>query len=74
MCIRMMLCVCVYAVNQGGVRLLYIAITLLFLLMTVIAEMMVGGGCGSGGGVAAEDGGTVREAERCSVRRVRPDS
>ncbi|GLD53155.1 raftlin-like protein [Lates japonicus] len=40
--------------GQGGVGELYIAITLLFLLMTVIAEMMVGGefggGTGSGGG------------------------
>lgn len=45
--------VCVYvcsSLGQGGVRLLYIAITLLFLLMTVITEMMLGGEFGGGGG------------------------
>lgn len=39
------------APGQGGVGLLYIAISLLFLLMTVIAEM--GGGGGGGGGTGS---------------------
>lgn len=38
------------APGQGGVRILYIAITLLFLLLTVMAEMMVGEEFGGGGG------------------------
>lgn len=38
------------ATGQGGVRVLYIAVTLLFLLMTVTVEMMVGGEFGGGGG------------------------
>lgn len=64
------LCVCVMCVlqAQGGVRMLYIVITVLFLPMTAIAEVMVGGGgcwCGGRGG---------REARRCSAPRVRPDS
>lgn len=50
MCSWKNLCVFVCALGQGGVRALYIAITLLFLLMTVIAEMMVGGEFGGGGG------------------------
>lgn len=41
-------CVCVCTQCQGGVTVLYIAIVLLFLLMTVIAEMMVGGEFGGG--------------------------
>lgn len=65
------MCLCVCAPGQGGVRVLYIAITLLFLLMTVIVEMMVGGEFGGGGGRVR---GMVREAGRCSARRVRPDS
>lgn len=58
----------VRAPGQGGVGLLYIAISLLFLLMTVIAEME--------GGVEEEEEeeGVVREAGRCSVRLVQPDS
>ena len=36
------MCVFVCAGGQGGVRTLYLDITLLFLLVTVIAEMMVG--------------------------------
>lgn len=81
MCSGKTLCVFVYvcAPGQGGVGELYIAITLLFLLMTVIAEMMVGGefggGTGSGGGGGLEKGGgMVREAGRCSVHCVQPDS
>lgn len=40
------LCVCVMCVlqAQGGVGMLYIVITVLFLPMTAIAEVMVGGG------------------------------
>lgn len=66
---------------QGRVGiLLYIAVTLLFLLMTVIAEATVGGEVAAAavaGGRWSEEGGgrgLVREAGRCSARRVRPDS
>lgn len=67
-----------YVCSRPGRRpdTIYIAITLLFLLLTVMAEMMVGEEFGGGGGGRLLEWrrGVVREAGRCSVRRVRPDS
>lgn len=76
MCAGTRLCVSVYVyvLGQRRVRVLYIAITLLFLPLTVIAKMIAGGEFWWGGGCCSGGGGMVREAGRCSVQRVRPGS
>lgn len=53
MCAGTRLCVCVYVyvLGQWRVRVLYIAITLLFLPLTVIAKMIAGGEFWWGGGL-----------------------